>query len=282
MHFHGCDDPFVISLGKKYGIQRCGGHAHSVTRENENRVLRFLKNISASYNIKKADYLFASCKEAGEARFGARPFEVLHNTVDVDRFRFNEAKRRELRRNLKIEDKFVICFVGRFVEIKNIPFAINVFEKIKEVKEDVELLLIGDGELMPEISNQVTQSPCKDSILVLGNRDDIPELLSASDLYIQTSFSEGFSISVLEAQCAGLPMYLTTGFPEEVELTDLVNKLSLKEGANVWAGELLKEMEKIKNVCPDRTVYADKIQELGYDTISNTQKMCKLYAGGTK
>ncbi len=278
LHFHGCDDPFVVSAAQKYGgIKHVAVHAHSVSRENDRPLLNAYKSITSNININKAEYLFASCRDAGLARFKDRPFTVLNNTVDVDIYRYDESVRSEYRKRFRINDEILFCYVGRLVEIKNIPFLIKVFAEVCKRGLDAKLFIVGDGEYRPLVEAEVNTCGVADRIIVLGNRNDIPALLSMSDCYIQSSFSEGFSISVLEAQCSGAQLFLSDGFPKEVELTDLVHVMKLSDGPAIWADQIMKLICGRTESSRAREEYAGVIRKLGYDTVSNAEMMYAVY-----
>ena len=65
----------------------------------------------------------------------------------MEKFRFCEAVREEVRKELELEGKFVVGHVGRFEEQKNHLFLLEIFKEVAKMREEAVLLLIGDGEL---------------------------------------------------------------------------------------------------------------------------------------
>jgi glycosyltransferase involved in cell wall biosynthesis len=104
----------------------------------------------------------------------------------------------EARRRLGIpDDRHVIVAVGRFVAQKNYPLLVRIIERL----EDVLLVIAGDGPLRAEIEKDIVLRGLDRRILRLGNviRPEIPHLVAAGDLFVQTSTYEGNSNSILEA-----------------------------------------------------------------------------------
>ena len=69
----------------------------------------------------------------------------------------------------------------------------------------LEFILIGDGPLMPEISNLITKLKIE-NVFLLGQKDNIFKFLYEADIYLSTSFYEGLPISILEAMSVGIPI----------------------------------------------------------------------------
>jgi glycosyltransferase involved in cell wall biosynthesis len=103
----------------------------------------------------------------------------------------------------------LLISVGRFTQPKGYPDLVEAFAKIHAAFPDTRLVIVGDGELFTEINELVQQKYLQDVITLTGLRHDVPALLAASDLYINSSWWEGMSISVLEAMSAALPVVAT-------------------------------------------------------------------------
>ena len=81
------------------------------------------------------------------------------------------------------------------------------------------------------------------------------------------------SLSMLEAQCAGLPCLVSDSIPKEISVTDLITYYSLKKGADDWAKRLL-EVSKGK---AERKDYYQKVAEAGYDIKKNAEWLQNYY-----
>jgi glycosyltransferase involved in cell wall biosynthesis len=117
-------------------------------------------------------------------------------------------------------DALVLILVGNLIRYKGHLDLIGALERAKAcLPKDWRLLLVGrDDGMGEELTAKAVQAGISDKILFLGLRNDIPELLEASDVGILCSHQEGFSNAVLEGMGAGLPMIVTDvgGNPEAV------------------------------------------------------------------
>ena len=100
-------------------------------------------------------------------------------------------------------------------------------------------------------------------------RKDVNELLQAADVMVFPSLFEGLGIAVVEAQCTGMPCIISDIIPNEVMITDLVEKVSLRESASTWAEKLIAATTRTF----DRPAYAEKVASAGYDIKSNSRWM---------
>ena len=102
--------------------------------------------------------------------------------------------------------------VGRFSQVKNHRFLIDIFEKILiHSGKDFHplLVLIGTGDLQSEIIELCRFKGLNDCVKFLGARNDVDRLLQAMDAFVLPSIYEGFPVAAIEAQAAGLPCFLS-------------------------------------------------------------------------
>jgi len=148
-----------------------------------------------------------------------KKIEVIYNGIklqELDRDKFREKNRGGL--NLGPDD-FVIGSVGRLDPIKNFPMLVRaVKEAIKQIP-NLKCVIVGDGPEFCKIKKIIQQHGLTKNIILTGYRKDAATLVSAFDLFILTSFSEGISMAMLEAMCMGIPCIATRvgGNPELIE-----------------------------------------------------------------
>jgi len=97
----------------------------------------------------------------------------------------------------------------RIKAFKGQHLLVEAVKMISQQHSEVRLLLVGGGPEKDKIHDLVRQSGLKEKALVLGERTDVPEILTASDLFVLPSFWEGISIALLEAMSYGLPVVVT-------------------------------------------------------------------------
>jgi glycosyltransferase involved in cell wall biosynthesis len=119
----------------------------------------------------------------------------------------DKSKARE-RLGLSSEDLVITC-VGRLVPFKGQHLLIEALEMMAGNHPEVRLLLVGGGPEKGDIEELVLRSGLREKVMVLGERDDVPDILAASDLFVLPSFWEGISIALLEAMSYGLPVVAT-------------------------------------------------------------------------
>ena len=152
--------------------------------------------------------------------FRGLPYQTIRNGIDTGVFRPDSVRRQKIRDTLNIADSdIVLICVARLSGVKNHRRLLSVFDQLDHHSTRYRLLLVGDGPLVDDIQEAIDASYHGNLIRMLGERHDIDALLSASDVFVLTSDSEGISVSVLEAMSSGLVPVVTRvgGNPEIVD-----------------------------------------------------------------
>lgn len=159
--------------------------------------------------------------------------KVIHNGIDLNKYCVTID--RKLKRNsLGITRKYVISTVGRIDDQKNPEFLIEVFYELFNIRDDVELLWCGTGELENRVSEKISDYQIQDCVHLLGQRSDVNEILSVSDLFLLPSRFEGLGIVLVEAQASGLPCVMSDVIPKEANCGACYS-ISLGQPATYWA-----------------------------------------------
>jgi len=177
-----------------------------------------------------------------------KKIKVIYNGINLDRFQIS-ITRKEAKGRLMIDDKtFVLGTVTRFYPVKNVEMQLELVHRLKDKIPNFRLLIVGPktDHGGRRIENMIKNRKLEKYITLLGFRQDVPQILKAIDVFIITSFSEGTSMSILEAmasKCAivasavgGTPHiieHMRTGLLFDVdslrELYDAVLSLYLKK-----------------------------------------------------
>lgn len=143
----------------------------------------------------------------------------IYNGIDLNKFyyRFN-AKEKILKELDLNENTFLILAVGRFNEQKDYPNLLNSLALVKnKCNKNFKLIVAGDGELREGIEALIIQLNLEDNVILLGRRNDIPDLMSTVDLFVLSSKYEGFGLVVAEAMaCETLVVATDCGGVSEV------------------------------------------------------------------
>jgi glycosyltransferase involved in cell wall biosynthesis len=160
--------------------------------------------------------------------------------------------------------------------MKNHTYLIDIFNEVYKQRNDVVLVLIGEGGLMEDIKAKVESLGLKDKVYFMGNRPDIERYYQAFDYFVFPSTFEGFPGSVAEAQASGLRCLVSDKITREVALTELVTYKSIDETPKSWADDILKNADKIKA----RKDHSDIIKEKNFDVKRQAQMLEKFYKIG--
>lgn len=135
---------------------------------------------------------------------------VVHIGLPPAQFVYSNEGRRKIRNEFLIKDEEVLVgTVSRLVEFKGHSNLINAFKDASLKNQKLKLLIVGTGELEAELKRQTNILQLNDKIIFTGIRKDISHLLSAIDIFAQTSIDNGgetFPVSILEAISVGLPV----------------------------------------------------------------------------
>ena len=128
-------------------------------------------------------------------------------------------QREELRRQWSANHPhpFIVGVVGRLAPQKRVEDVIWAIELLKSARDDVYLVVAGDGPLYNDLRNFAAYFGIADRVTLLGHRHDARELLTCFDTFVLASDFEGQSNSLMEAMGAGLPV-LATDIPPNREL----------------------------------------------------------------
>ena len=105
---------------------------------------------------------------------------------------------------------FLIGSVGRLAPEKNYAMLLYAFsELIKKIEKTVSLLLVGDGPMKNELQRLAIKLSIEKNVIFMGIQHNVHEILPLFDVFVLPSFTEGTSISLLEAQSCGVPAVVT-------------------------------------------------------------------------
>ena len=141
------------------------------------------------------------------------------NGVPLQRFAPSPQRRAAARVALGLSPSaLVIGCVGRLVPLKNHRQIISVMPVLVAKHPDLQLVIIGAGELAAELKAQVQALGMSEHVVLAGQRSDVGDMLPAFDVFALPSLTEGLSISLLEAGATGLAVVATAvgGNPEVV------------------------------------------------------------------
>ncbi|MDF1819133.1 MAG: glycosyltransferase family 4 protein [Immundisolibacteraceae bacterium] len=163
-------------------------------------------------------------------------FFVVYNGTDTQRF--YPADREALEANQTVR---LLC-VARLIPRKRIDLLIAATGELIGQGYRVTTQVVGGGELAASLGNTIVESGLDDHVFLLGEHNDIPQLLRQADVFVLPSDNEGLPCSIIEGMACGLPIVAAdVGGIRELVKPDI-------NGALFPAGELAKLVEALKPV----------------------------------
>lgn len=140
-------------------------------------------------------------------KFPADKVTVIPNGVDVQRFDPSLYDRPSIRRALNIDDSNpVVGIVAALRPEKNHRLFLEAAARVVKELPAARFLIVGDGPERPDLESVTDQAGLRSHVIFTGSRSDIPELLSAIDLFALTSRNEASPVSVMEAMSMQRPV----------------------------------------------------------------------------
>lgn len=236
VHVHNSfKNGILLLLARVMGVKVRVCHSHTSGLEDSTLTLflPLLKYIAVS----NSNRLVACGKEAGDFLYGKRPFRIINNAVDVDRFVNLEHN------NVNCSDfgipknKVIVGHVGRFSDVKNHRFLLDI---ACQVDERFHFAFMGDGPLKVEIKRTIESLGLVNNVTIIDSSDKIPEFLSILDLFVLPSKFEGVSLALLEAQASSLLCLVSDRIPIENDIGMNKVKFLPISDPTIWSDEIFK------------------------------------------
>ena len=266
MDFYGV---FYLFFAKKNGVKIRLIHSHNASISPTLKgIVNYVLDIPLKY---MTSYRYACSEKAGKFLYKKKPFKVINNAIEVERFSFDPQKREELRTLHQAKDKCVYVSIGRFEKQKNHHFMLQVFKEITKQDTNAELWLIGRGSLEDKIRNEIKEFGLENTVKILGTQKDIQGYLSAGDVFLMPSLYEGLPVSGVEAQANGIQCFFSDSITQEINISPAAHFISLDKSAKEWADILINSpKEHLLN-------QEDLIRQNGFDIQEQAKKMQELY-----
>jgi glycosyltransferase involved in cell wall biosynthesis len=287
IHAHG--HPYISSyiaakLAKKYGKPLVlTQHNTFIDYKDAWNYLETLNDmVVGKANIKLADKIIVVSKATLKyvVNLGAEPekVEVIHNGVDVEKFRPDDERRAKTREKLQIpQDACVALTVRRLVYKNGIDTLIESARKVVREKSNFLFLVVGTGPDQAEVGSRVKAYGMERNFRLLGfvHDEDLPSYYNAADLFVLPSKSgEGLPLVTLEAMACGLPIIATdVGGIREIVYRDY-GRLVPPDNPQLLADEILT-VSRMKLAKARHELHALMKQKHSWE--ANTAKLIKIY-----
>ena len=266
LHFnYGSPIGFLTMLAAKLGgVKWITFHSHNGGVTNQGMLGTIVGKMCRPFlNLVVDDYWACSSLAAGfsfpKKISKNNKYKFIPNGIVLDKFKYSSSIREQVRKELSLEDKYVVGHAGRFNLQKNHEFLIDIFARIHEKQSNAVLLLFGIGDLQDKIKEKVSSLGLSDCVRFCGASNEMNRMYQAMDVFLMPSLFEGLPVTGVEAQAAGLPIVFSDTITKEVAVSPNVEYISLKESANKWAEITLEYADK------PRKDYCTELAEKGFD-----------------
>jgi glycosyltransferase involved in cell wall biosynthesis len=190
-------------------------------------------NSSKSYNLSTITIAVSKQVEEYLKSMGVKNVKTIYTGIDTELYKPNNLHK--LRKEFNIsEDTIVIGIVAVLRAAKRHK---DLIEAVSKIDRDVKLVIVGDGPQRENLENLIKEKHLEDKVIMTGQRNDVPEILSDFDIFVLPSQEEALGTSILEASSAGVPVIGSKvgGIPECVRedknglLFEAMNVEDLKE-----------------------------------------------------
>ena len=277
IHVHENSTSYVaLRIAKKKGIKIRVAHAHSCV-VGESMIAKIKRLSGCIFNYVYATNLISCGEKAGDIVYGkiamlSKKSVILKNAIETQKFVYSEELRKEIRKDLEMENKYIIGMVGRLSKEKNIYFILKLMEELRISIPNIHLLLIGDGEERNGLEKYILDNGIQDIVTLYGKTNFVEKYYNALDLLVLPSFYEGFPLVVVEAVASGLPVITSTNVSDEISIFEDVSRIDL-EDIDEWKMKIRINGVNNKN----RKLKSNKFYKYGFDIKNNVEILEKIY-----
>lgn len=258
VYIHGNSSMMIFeALPSKLAGAKVITHCHN-TKSNYPMLHSILKPV---FNI-FVDVKIGCSHLATEFAYMGRRQITIPNGIDINKFAFDEAVREKIRNQLGLNDKKIIGHIGRFSLQKNHKKLIGIFDEMHKLDENVRLMLVGEGELLEDIRNDIHSRNLDEYVIIQNFTDRPQDYMQAFDLMIMPSLYEGLSLVALEAQANGLPLLVNTFFAPETFASSQIRAINLSLSDKEWALRASKMIKKGRKNADAQSTLRKMDQEL--------------------
>ncbi len=239
-----------------------GGAAVVCHSHNETDPKKFAHAVGRAM-MKRMDIgRFACSERAGRWMFGKKDFQIVHNAVDIEKYRFDPEKRAAIREEFSLGERHLYGHVANFIRSKNHTYLMKIYAGIAGLDEDAAFVCIGDGELRSGVEEEAKALGIGDRVIFTGVRFDTDAWMSAMDVLIFPSLFEGLPLTLIEAQAAGLPCLISEAVTKDALVTEgLIAWESVEEEPLKWAKKAVQMAGRVWS----RECQRESIARHGYD-----------------
>ncbi len=201
----------MLKLNKLLKIPHCIGVIH-----NLDDFSRFYRRLNAFLFLDKRWTIVTVSQLVNEHLcaigfgFNQQNVKTINNAIDTQKLLTRLYSREQARKELKLDkDSFVFGTIGRAVTVKGHIYLLRAFNQLYQSNKNIKLVIIGGGKLSRQLQDYIDAQQLNNAVYLTGEIVDAKLLIAAFDAFVLSSLAEGFSLVVLEAMAAGVPLIAT-------------------------------------------------------------------------
>lgn len=175
-----------------------------------------------------------------------KKFIILYYGVNFEKF--NEQPNKSLiRKEFNLPDNAkILLYAGRMNDLKNPIFVIDVLKQLLTRRNDVYAVFIGQGDLTSSVKMKAEELGIERHIRIAGWHNNVPVVMKSADVFVfprKEYPKEGLGLVVVEAQAAGLPMFITEGIVKDAIVIKELAHFNNLEDPSSWAKQILDVLD---------------------------------------
>lgn len=268
----------VAKAAKDAGMNKVVCHSHGVAlQQDEALLMKLYMHGMRKLMQRYADAFIACSKAAGEYLYGQETFgkvgEVVPNGIEINRYRYSDDERNSCREELGFrKSDFVIGHTGSLNDVKNQELILDIAGILKANGIPVKVLLVGGGNRERDLKKQAKDLKIEEDVIITGKQIGVTKYLDAMDVFAFPSRSEGFGLSLLEAEANGLPCVVSDRIQPEVKVLNGVLSVNLNESIQCW----IEAVEKAKTLGRSKTAN-EILEKKGMSEAACYETVWKIY-----
>ncbi len=266
-------------VGKKAQVPVRIGHAHGFEYGNKytRPFLRVLSPLFTFLNRKYCTNLICCNQRSAKVTFGVEATWFQNYILPETLNNFSPELIQQKRQELILDNKAVIFgFIGAFYPTKRIPFFLDIIYELRQKGCNAYGIVIGDGTEADLVKEKWHQLNLEKYVLLMGHRTDTRLLVQTFDYYLSASVVEGMSVSMIEAQLAGKPCFVSSKILNYSDLQiGLFTNIS-GQTPSAWATDILQAIDRgLKPI--DREKAQTMADEKGFSEKKAISQLIKIY-----
>lgn len=252
-------------------------HNHNLISPGDGKLKNVLKRLLSKVSTIFPTDFAAPSIETGSWIYGKRPFEIIPNGVEVEKFRFNQEDRRKVREMLGVgPDEILIGNFGRFVGVKNQRKYLEIINQLVSEGYSAKGLLVGDGPLKSELKQYVdSNNVLKNHIIFHDIVEDIEKYYAAIDYFLFTSTREAYGLVSVEAQLSGAIVVAGPGVPKMTDIGEGIFYHHDDYNAENWINDIVTSVPLTSDV---REITIEKLNDKSrFDRSTMSENFEKYY-----